>query len=129
VRISQVITNLLSNAAKFTQAGQVTVSAWKQDSEALVTVKDTGTGIDSDILPRLFTKFATKSEKGTGLGLFISKSIVEAHGGRIWGQNNPEGRGAIFGFSLPLSNVVSQPEVLVEPTTSQNRELAGRSEN
>ena len=61
-----------------------------------MSVKDKGVGIDSEILPRLFTKFATKSEKGTGLGLFISKSIVEAHGGRIWAQNNSGGKGATY---------------------------------
>ena len=66
---------------------------------------DTGPGIDSQILPRLFTKFATKSTTGTGLGLFISKSIIDAHGGKIWGKNNyPEVKGATFGFSLPLHN-------------------------
>ena len=70
----------------------------------LVSVKDSGTGIDPEILPRLFTKFATKSETGgTGLGLFISKSIVKAHGGRIWSENNKYTRGATFYFSLPLS--------------------------
>ena len=68
-------------------------------------ITNTGTGIDSQILPRLFTKFATKSTTGTGLGLFISKSITEAHGGKIWGKNNcPDGKGAKFGFSLPLQN-------------------------
>jgi len=74
------------------------------NDEVVVWVKDTGTGIDSQIFPRLFSKFATKSEVGgTGLGLFISKSIVEAHGGRIWAENNSEGRkGATFYFSLPL---------------------------
>jgi signal transduction histidine kinase len=64
---------------------------------------DTGTGVDPEIMSRLFEKFATKSYQGTGLGLFKSKSIVEAHGGRIWAQNNPNGRGATFVFSLPLS--------------------------
>ena len=68
----------------------------------IVSVKDSGQGIDSSILPRLFTKFASKSYKGTGLGLFISKGIIDAHGGKIWGQNNPDGRGATFSFSLPL---------------------------
>jgi signal transduction histidine kinase len=68
----------------------------------VVTVKDTGTGIDSEILPRLFEKFASISCKGTGLGLFISKSIVEAHDGRIWAENNADGKGATFTFSLPL---------------------------
>jgi len=70
-----------------------------------VTVKDTGSGIDTDILPRLFTKFATKSDKGTGLGLFISKSIVEAHGGRICGENNNDGQGATFAFMLPVGDM------------------------
>ena len=70
----------------------------------VISIKDTGAGIDSEILPRLFTKFTTKSEGGgTGLGLFISKSIVEAHGGRIWAENNSDGKGATFYFSLPLS--------------------------
>ena len=71
--------------------------------EAIVKIKDTGSGIDEEILPRLFSKFATKSDhKGTGLGLFISKSIVEAHGGRIWAENNADGRGAMFAFSIPI---------------------------
>ncbi|HXX96725.1 MAG TPA: HAMP domain-containing sensor histidine kinase, partial [Candidatus Bathyarchaeia archaeon] len=69
----------------------------------IVSVKDSGQGIDQNILPRLFTKFASKSYKGTGLGLFISKGIIEAHGGKIWGENNPDGRGAKFSFSLPGS--------------------------
>ena len=68
-------------------------------------MKDTGQGIDPEILPNLFTKFVTKSETtGTGLGLFISKSIIEAHGGRIWAQNNADGKGATFSFSLPIVN-------------------------
>jgi two-component system, OmpR family, sensor histidine kinase VicK len=104
-RISQVLSNLVSNALKFTKSGTVSVSIEisNDDSkkEFTVSVKDTGTGIDSDIIPRLFTKFASKSETGTGLGLFISKSIVEAHGGRIWAENNPDGKGAMFRFSLP----------------------------
>jgi signal transduction histidine kinase len=105
-RISQVLSNLLSNALKFTNSGTISVSIEeaKNDEnkkEFIVSVKDTGTGIDSDIMPRLFTKFASKSQTGTGLGLFISKSIVEAHGGRIWVENNPDERGATFRFSLP----------------------------
>jgi signal transduction histidine kinase len=66
-------------------------------------VRDSGLGIDPEILPRLFTKFATKSETGTGLGLFISKNIIEAHGGRIWAENNADGKGATFAFSLPIN--------------------------
>jgi signal transduction histidine kinase len=74
------------------------------NQQVLVRIKDTGTGIDSQIMPRLFTKFAAKSETGTGLGLFISKSIVEAHGGKIWAENNADGKGATFSFSLPIPN-------------------------
>ena len=104
-RINQVISNLLSNAIKFTNEGTVTAAAVPNNDEIVVSITDTGPGIDSEILPRLFTKFATKSTTGTGLGLFISKSIIEAHGGKIWGKNNyPEGKGATFGFSLPLHN-------------------------
>jgi signal transduction histidine kinase len=76
----------------------------ENDLCAIFCVKDTGIGIDPDILPRLFTKFATKSKKGTGLGLFISKSIIEAHGGRIWAENNKDGKGATFKFALPCCN-------------------------
>ena len=110
-RIGQVISNLLNNAIKFTQEGSIYINVVKkgnedtkgnsQQEEAIVTIKDTGVGIAPEIMSRLFTKFATRSEKGTGLGLFISKSIVEAHGGKIWAENNADGKGAIFSFSLP----------------------------
>jgi signal transduction histidine kinase len=102
-RISQVVSNILANAVKFTNEGIVKVATEKKDNEIVISIKDTGAGIDSEILPRLFTKFATSSTTGTGLGLFISKSIVEAHGGRIWAKNNSDGKGATFYFSLPLS--------------------------
>src|SRR5205807_1661020 len=102
-RIIQVISNLISNAVKFTEEGTITISTQRFDGEAIVSIKDTGTGMDSEILPRLFTKFATKSDSGTGLGLFISKSIVEAHGGKIWAENNNNENGATFTFSLLLS--------------------------
>jgi signal transduction histidine kinase len=103
-RIAQVISNLLSNAIKFTtkEKGTINVTAEKKDSEAIVTIKDTGQGIDPEILPKLFTKFATKSSSGTGLGLFISKSIIEAHGGKIRAENSPDGIGATFSFSVPI---------------------------
>jgi signal transduction histidine kinase len=103
-RISQVISNLLSNAIKFTTEGTILVSVEKDknNNSVIVSVKDSGQGIDSSILLRLFTKFATKSQKGTGLGLFISKGIIEAHGGKVWGENNPDGIGATFSFGLPL---------------------------
>ena len=107
-RISQVISNLLNNAIKFTKKGMVFIGIEEENNQdslqkfVVVTVKDTGAGIDSEILPRLFEKFASKSCKGTGLGLFISKSIVEAHDGRIWAENNSDGKGPTFTFSLPL---------------------------
>jgi signal transduction histidine kinase len=100
-RINQVISNLLSNAIKFTDEGKVSISATKFDDEIVVSVKDTGSGIDSKILPKLFTKFATNSVTGTGLGLFVSKNIIEAHGGQMCGQNNANEKGATFSFSLP----------------------------
>jgi signal transduction histidine kinase len=107
-RISQVISNLLSNAIEFTAEGTILVSSEKgkinnNNETIIVSVKDPGQGIDQSMLPRLFTKFASKSFKGTGLGLFISKAIVEAHDGKIWGENNVEGIGATFSFSLPAS--------------------------
>jgi signal transduction histidine kinase len=101
-RITQVIDNLLSNALKFTNEGTISISIDINDTEAVVNVRDNGQGIDPDILPKLFTKFATKSETGgTGLGLFISKNIVEAHGGKIWADNNADDKGSTFSFSLP----------------------------
>jgi signal transduction histidine kinase len=104
-RLYQVIANLITNAIKFTREGTITVSIDVNDinDELIVTVKDSGEGIHSDIIPRLFTKFATKSNTGTGLGLYISKNIIEAHGGRIWAVNNQDGRGATFSFSLPVT--------------------------
>lgn len=110
VRIYQVVNNLLTNAVKFTQEGTVITTIEKEhDKEenkefAVVRIKDTGHGIHSDILPRLFQKFASKSISGTGLGLYIAKSIVEAHGGKIWGMNNKDGKGAEFGFSLEIKS-------------------------
>jgi signal transduction histidine kinase len=108
VRIIQVIYNMLANAVKFTREGTVTVASEVRDSTALVKVEDTGQGLDTEVLPMLFTKFGTKApshgvQMGTGLGLFISKSIIEAHGGRIWAENNATGKGATFTFSLPIS--------------------------
>jgi signal transduction histidine kinase len=118
-RISQVISNLISNALKFTEEGSITVAINNNirkdnniNNQVIVSVKDTGTGIDPEILPRLFTKFATKSDVGTGLGLYISKSIVEAHGGKIWAENNNNNnnldgqtrRGSTFYFTLPSSS-------------------------
>jgi signal transduction histidine kinase len=100
-RILEVISNLLSNAIKFTQEGGIVVVLDEKDGQAIVSVRDTGGGIAPEIYPNLFTKFTTKSEKGTGLGLFIAKNVVEAHGGKIWAENNSNDRGAVFTFSLP----------------------------
>ena len=102
MRISQVVSNLLTNAVRFTKQGTVYVSADNKDGQVVVSVKDTGPGIDPEIMPRLFTKFTTKSQTGTGLGLFISKSIIEAHDGRIWAENNKDKKGATVAFRLPL---------------------------
>jgi two-component system, OmpR family, sensor histidine kinase VicK len=106
-RISQVISNLLSNALKFTREGIISITSEKKDGQIVVSIKDTGTGIHPEIMPRLFSRFATKSQSGTGLGLFISKSIVEAHGGKMWASNNDTNQenrgGALFTFNLPQS--------------------------
>ena len=125
-KINQVICNLLSNAVKFTKRGTITISVAIQNVEetlnsttynknsisrdmtkeekvqVVVSVKDTGTGIDPQIIPKLFSKFATKSFDGTGLGLFIYKSLINAHGGKMWAKNNQDGKGATFAFSLPI---------------------------
>jgi two-component system, OmpR family, sensor histidine kinase VicK len=103
-RISQVIWNLLSNAIKFTENGTITLSTSLKDSEAIVSVADTGEGINPSIRPKLFSKFVTNSFQGTGLGLYISKNIIEAHGGRMWAADDIlDKRGATFYFSLPIS--------------------------
>ena len=107
-RLTRVISNLVSNAIKFTNEGTIKVTEEVKDDMVLVTVKDTGQGIDPEIFPKLYSKFASKSETGTGLGLFISKSIVEAHGGKIWVANNDSSdgkKGAAFTFSIPLTKV------------------------
>jgi signal transduction histidine kinase len=109
-RIGQVISNLISNSIKFIfKEGKISISIEKTKDNnnvdiIIVKIKDTGIGIDDEIYPNLFTKFATKSFQGTGLGLYISKKIVEAHGGKIWAENNKNEKGASFYFSLPLNH-------------------------
>ncbi len=105
IRLTQVISNILSNAVKFTKGGTISINIKKENDKAIVGIQDTGLGIDAEIMSRLFSKFATKSDiGGIGLGLFISKSIIEAHGGTISAGNNEDGkRGSTFTFSLPLS--------------------------
>jgi signal transduction histidine kinase len=105
-RIAQVLMNLLENSINYSQEGIISVtSTVDPDANSItVSVKDTGSGINPDIIPRLFSKFVTASEKGTGLGLYISKKIIEAHDGKIWAENNKDGQGATFAFTLPLSS-------------------------
>jgi two-component system sensor histidine kinase VicK len=108
IRLYEVLANLLSNAMKFTQKGTISISTDIRSNtsnnrdEVIIRIRDTGVGIHPEILPRLFTKFATRSDRGTGLGLFICKGIVEAHGGIIWAENNSDGKGATFSFTLPF---------------------------
>jgi signal transduction histidine kinase len=126
-RIVQVVSNILNNAVKFikekedggsgadqgeeegegkerqiTIVTQIGVEKGEEDNKLIVRIIDNGQGIDPEVIPRLFTKFATKSFDGTGLGLYICKNIIEAHSGKIWAENNKEGKGATFSFSLPL---------------------------
>jgi signal transduction histidine kinase len=104
-RLTQVVSNLFSNAVKYTdKEGEISVNIRKDDAahQIIVSIMDNGQGIHPEIFPRLFTKFTSKSVVGTGLGLFISKKIIEAHGGRIWAQNNSNGKGATFSFTLPI---------------------------
>jgi signal transduction histidine kinase len=103
-RLIQVLSNLLDNAVKFTEEGTISINLEENPikKELVVSIIDTGIGISADIKPLLFTKFMTKADKGTGLGLYISKSIIDAHGGRMWAENNIAGKGATFRFSLPL---------------------------
>jgi signal transduction histidine kinase len=107
-RIQQVISNLINNALRFTKEGAIIVKTQVIDGLAQIAVKDTGSGIDPEIMPRLFEKFATKSEKGTGLGLYISNNIVQSHGGKMWAENNADGKGATFAFTLPLEKKHSE---------------------
>jgi len=131
-RITQLVSNILDNAVKFSEAkvteeegegrGIINISAEEVDGQAIVIINDAGDGIHPDIMHRLFEKFASKSYQGTGLGLFISKGIVKAHGGKIWAENNVDckdgkerrGRGATFTFTLPISkqnNIMRNSEV------------------
>lgn len=104
-KIEQVIGNLVDNAVKFTASGTITVDARQKGRQVMVSVKDGGRGIHPDIMPRLFTKFASKSDGGTGLGLYICKKIVEAHGGEISAENNRRAKGATFRFCIPVKSI------------------------
>jgi signal transduction histidine kinase len=108
-RLYEVVSNLVKNAIRFSEGGKITVSLKREGAHAVVSVKDAGKGIDPEISPLLFNKFASFSDAGgTGLGLFISKNIVEAHGGKIWAENNKGGPGATFSFTLPLHQIPMQ---------------------
>ncbi len=120
-KITQALSNILNNSIFFTKrekrVGEVYVTIERKNvnsKEIIVKIKDNGPGIDGDIFPRLFTKFATTSTKGTGLGLFICKGIIEAHGGKIWAENNKDDQGATFAFILPLVYSGSNNEYLKE---------------
>jgi signal transduction histidine kinase len=107
VRLGRVISNLLNNAIKFTERGEITISTLEiehyndNNGKIQVSIKDTGTGLYPTIQPKLFSKFVSTDSGGTGLGLFVSRNIVEAHGGRIWAENNADGKGATFSFIIP----------------------------
>ena len=104
-RITQVISNIINNAIKFTEKGSIAIEGTMSSDELRIKITDTGKGIDKEIVNRLFDKFVSRSEQGTGLGLFISKNIMESHGGTITGFNNENGTGATFVFTLPLNNI------------------------
>ena len=106
LRLGQVLFILLDNAGKFTKSGSISVTSQTKSNTVQVMVKDNGPGIDPEILPQLFTKFVTKSDRGTGLGLFIARNIIEAHGGYIWAENSVQHQGAVFLITLPLANNV-----------------------
>jgi two-component system sensor histidine kinase VicK len=109
-RIHQVISNLLDNARKFTNEGAISVTLDKTEAldgkeEVIISIRDSGTGLTSEIVSQIFSKSTIKSFAGIGLGLIVSKAIIEAHGGKIWAENNVDtGKGATFHFSLPISN-------------------------
>ncbi|MDG6999031.1 MAG: HAMP domain-containing histidine kinase [Nitrososphaerota archaeon] len=104
-RISQVLLNLIGNSIKFTDNGTIRIAAEKHEDYVLVSVIDNGRGIDSEVFPILFSRFGKSYFSGTGmgLGLYISKSIVESHGGTISARNNdPPESGATFSFTIPV---------------------------
>ena len=109
VRMGRVVANLLDNAIKFTPRGEITISTRELNNnngsgEIQANIKDTGTGLSPAILPKLFSKFVSTDFGGTGLGLFVSRNIIEAHGGKIWAENNADGKGATFSFIIPKAS-------------------------
>ncbi|WP_196817539.1 sensor histidine kinase [Candidatus Nitrosocosmicus oleophilus] len=125
-RISQVLLNLLNNARKFTEEGKITVTVLikKDAKEVIVSISDSGKGINSEVMNHLFEKFISRSDSGTGLGLYISKNIIEAHRGKIWASNNQNGIGSTFSFSIPVetrSMTESEPKPEPKPNAGINR--------
>jgi signal transduction histidine kinase len=125
-RISQVLLNLLNNARKFTEEGKITVTVLmkKEGKEVIVSICDKGKGINPEVMNHLFEKFISRSDSGTGLGLYISKNIIEAHRGKIWASNNQNGIGSTFSFSIPVelrSMPESEPKPEPEPKAGTNR--------
>lgn len=110
-RLAQVILNLLDNAVKCTKEGNISITLEEMQDEnyILVSITDTGLGIDDKVKPKLFTKYATSSYNGTGLGLYICKNIIEAHGGKIWAKNNMNKNGATFSFKIPINHIYHTP--------------------
>ena len=113
-RLEQVMVNLLSNAIKFSHdGGEITIRAEGRDGEVLVQVSDRGTGIPAEAIPHIFERFyqangsMSRSAGGSGLGLYISKQIVEAHGGRIWVESNV-GEGSTFSFTVPSASALAK---------------------
>ena len=112
-RVQQVVLNLLSNASKFTNDGKIVIKTNKENENQIkISIQDNGKGIDEEMLPNLFTKFSTKSDVGTGLGLYLSKNIITSHGGTIRGYNNSDGiPGATFEFTIPILNDLDKSKV------------------
>jgi PAS domain S-box-containing protein len=122
IRIGQVIANLLNNAAKYTPpGGQIWLTAWQQDREAIVSIRDSGIGIPTEMLGRVFDLFAQvdgtiqRSQGGLGIGLTLAKSLVQMHGGRIEARSEGLGKGSEFVVALPVA--VSAPPV-TEPAAT-----------
>ena len=118
-----MILNLLNNARKFTEGWKNnynSIEEKERGTEVIVSISDKGKGINSEVMNHLFEKFITRSDSGTGLGLYISKNIVEAHGGKIWASNNQNGIGCTFSFSIPVE-LRSMPESEPEPNAGTNR--------
>jgi two-component system sensor histidine kinase VicK len=121
-RLAQIISNILDNAIKFTREGTVSITLQRNDhNEVQISIKDTGTGIEPQVSSKLFSKFATASDTGTGLGLFISKSLIESHGGKIWAENNENGCGATFHFTLPVIDEQDLENIEVKQLKNKKR--------